>query len=197
MARPEEDDSEALYAMAEIVYNNPEMNLTSVIRIVMQSMARFHSEAAVIKRLRRKFVQHQDFLIDRVRADKARPVVYLPPKRTSQSVDLAALGLIGGAASAASALLTTSSVEQILDQHLSQQSAVEKLMADADMLTGVVPSLYNEMDAAHSAMLIAQKEVDILTGNYPELDTVYGAMQAARLEFDNMQAMLGSFYHLR
>lgn len=98
MARPQEDDSEPLYAMAEIVYNNPEMNLTSVIRIVMQSMTRFHSEEAIIKRLRRKFTQHREFLMDRVRSRKERPVVYMPPKRSVRSFDLSMLGLSDAAA---------------------------------------------------------------------------------------------------
>ena len=95
--RPEEDDSEPLYAMAEIVDQNPEMNLTSVIRIVMQSMASFHSEEAIIKRLRRKFTQHREFLIDRIRARKERPVFYLPPNRSLRFFDFSAPQQIGDA----------------------------------------------------------------------------------------------------
>ena len=95
--RPEEDDSEPLYAMAEIVDQNPEMNLTSVIRIVIQSMTSFHSEEAIIKRLRRKFTQHREFLTDRVRARKERPVVYLPPNRSLRLFDFSASQKIGDA----------------------------------------------------------------------------------------------------
>ena len=93
IGRPEEDDSEPLYAMAEIVHSNPEMNLAGVIRIVIQSMTNFHSEEAITKRLRRKFERHREFLMDRVRSHKERPVVYLPPQRLrTVGVDLSTLG---------------------------------------------------------------------------------------------------------
>ena len=92
IGRPEEDDSEALYAMAESVHNNPEMNLASVIRLVIQSMS-FHSEEAIIKRLSRKFNRDREFLMDRVRSEEERPVVYLPPqRRRTVGIDISTLG---------------------------------------------------------------------------------------------------------
>lgn len=93
MGRPEEDDAEPLYAIAEIVYKNPEMNLTSVIRSVMQGMTHFHSEEAFIKRLRRKFNQNREFLMEQIRSRKEPAVIYLPLKRAYYGVDLYMLGL--------------------------------------------------------------------------------------------------------
>lgn len=91
--RPEENDAAPLLAMAEIVHINPEMNITSVIRLVIQSMTGFHSEEAIIKRLRRKFERDRAFLMSRVRSRKERSVVYLPQRSRTAGFDFSMLGM--------------------------------------------------------------------------------------------------------
>ena len=189
IGRPEEDDSEPLYAMAEIVHKNPEMNLASVIRLVIQSMTSFHSEEAIIKRLSRKFNRDREFLLDRVRSQEERPVVYLPPqRRRTIDVDISTLGWnhhpkhreIGLKVASAAARMdaTMSQVGQVIT-HMDAANRIGAAAAQMNATMAQVDTLAKHMDTI-SQVGSAAAGLDRISRTFDIAAGMNGISQAAR-----------------